>query len=174
MNKEVIKKYKDVFDYWLDGGKVWTKPNVPNGEWHIITTPTFEKDYKYVQDDKYSDLRKAQADGKVIQGLATRHLGWVDIKHSKFTDSVTDYSIKPDEPKFKQGDWIVRPDGTLKQYQSMYSIGKEWELWQPQEGELVVVDDGTDTYLVAPYNKLKDDASFIIKPLEFIATLKDR
>ena len=100
MNKEVIKKYKDVFDYWLDGGKVWFREE--HGDWCKYSNPKWEGSLNnhFVQDDQYFKLRKALCDGKVIQGLTIQRKEWVDIKCPSFTDKVTDYRIKPDEPKW--------------------------------------------------------------------------
>jgi len=63
MNKEVIKKYKDVFNYWLVGGKVWVKQE--DMCWTLATSLHWNKEgIIYVQDDEYSDLRKKICDLK--------------------------------------------------------------------------------------------------------------
>ena len=191
MNKEVIKANKDCFDYWLDGGKVWTKPNVPNGEWHIITTPTFEKDYKYVQDDKYSDLRKAQVDGKVIQYTNSNHEtkdleDWDNVSFRQFKGDVGSYSIKPDEPKFNVGDWVVYGNNiqiikAIREYEGLelncltIVNSRDCELWQPQEGEVVCVRDNKSQMWMINENYCKEtDEWKYTMPLDFITTLKDK
>ena len=66
MNKEVIKKYREVFDYWLDGGDIWYKKAM--NEWRLITSHSWswEGNGTHVQDDMYADLRKAQVDLSLI------------------------------------------------------------------------------------------------------------
>ena len=49
------------------------------------------------------------------------------------------YRIKPKEPKFKVGDWVVHPDVDIPWKISQNSIdhldNSELKLWQPQPGE---------------------------------------
>ena len=120
MNKEVIKKYKDVFDYWLDGGKVlfkweknkdtqWLEADIHH-EWRWSSNI-------YVQDDQYAEFRKALADGKEIQEWVIHeppiggHQGyWANDQIIAFDKAPQCYRIKPDEPKtvlFKVGDWVT-------------------------------------------------------------------
>ena len=63
MNKEVIKKYKDVFDYWLDGGRVWINNSTDTQGWTLENNLAWvSKTTKYVQDDEYAELRKKICD----------------------------------------------------------------------------------------------------------------
>lgn len=68
MNKELIKKYKDEFDYWLDGGKLLHKDEFGNWEntrdiWDLRT----ERIQAIVISDEFSVYRKALAEGKTVQ-----------------------------------------------------------------------------------------------------------
>lgn len=63
--KEIIKQYRPVFDFWLDGGKVWSR-HVSDNNWYLIE-PEWVPNTKYVQNDRYVKLRKAQHDGYVVQ-----------------------------------------------------------------------------------------------------------
>ena len=108
MNKEVIKKYKDVFDWWLDGGKIlikYTDDAHKNWSWiNDVQAQNFEWEddsVLVVQDDEYAELRKAQADGKVIQ-WEYQEDEWSDLpdNYTFGNCEVDEYRIKPDEPAF--------------------------------------------------------------------------
>lgn len=187
MNKEIIKKYKECFDYWLNGGKVWCKPLVPNGIWHIdISAHFWEKDYLFVQDDEYAEFRKALANGKVIQ-LAYIETGslirWKDITDwgvniPMFPSPVDCYRIKPDEPKFKVGDWLIfEGKEVFKATQDDVDepVGCDVRLWKPKEGEWCVFSENHNMYFVEKFKGYNEPEEYdFIAPLEFIATLKDK
>lgn len=158
MNKELIKKYKDVFDYWLDGGKVLYKVNGTNfadREWLYMTdnNPVWNINFTYVQDDQYAEFRKVLAEGKSLEFY---HEGYWNICNiHTFSYPVNQYRIKPDEPKFKVGDWVkstkyqhLKPIKIESTYESnerkgelgLKSIGtvlysSEVVHWKPTEGE---------------------------------------
>lgn len=169
MNKELIKKYKDIFDYWLDGGKVIAKNTRVVDTWvevdcdeHWDCTDINDHKISFVKNDQYAEFRKALADGKIIQ-LAYREtctpIKWKDITDwgvniPMFPSPVEDYRIKPDESKFKVGDWVRTLDwdtSTWKYISQIKKITSEWEypiiteygrfrldstkLWQPKPGE---------------------------------------
>jgi hypothetical protein len=124
MNKELIKKYKAEFDYWLNGGSLciyrtdteqfWEPTTILN--WDPVTPETVV----YIINDKYVKFRKALAEGKTIQiyDVIKQHIsnpnldeyGWRDFKSltqsSAFYKSVDNYRIKPEEPQFKVGDYV--------------------------------------------------------------------
>lgn len=114
MNKDVIKKYKDVFNYWLDGGKVWFKDGGPmlTDRWIKLVEPVtwctgMEYNPIYVQDDEYAELRKAGADGKQLQVSYDCGKTWYDKSTKKISWNDNQLvRIKPDEPEFKVGDWV--------------------------------------------------------------------
>lgn len=68
INRDVIKKYKEVFNWWAEtGGYVWVKHIIDVDTWSMLTHPKWDdEDLIYVQDDKYAKFRKAIADGKPV------------------------------------------------------------------------------------------------------------
>ena len=146
MNKEVINKYKEAFDYWLSGGDLWCRLETEVGKWTHI--PTHKDIFPmgtmaiYVQDDEYAELRKAQADGKVIQWRDKNKENWTDYRPEDYTywaNDVARYRIKPDEPTFKVGDWVRHGDAI--EFLSMPALdyygenSKVLEIWKPQPNE---------------------------------------
>ncbi len=146
MNKELIKKYKAEFDHWLDGGKLLQKQInlvIPT-EWE-----EFAEDWDWPIDelvviinDEYVEFRKALAEGKIIQYRNLKvnvFKNWQDLGNLKFNPNF-EHRIKPEEPKFKVGDW-VRDGKNIYQFiepSSIYSYElslNRCELWQPQPGE---------------------------------------
>ena len=158
MNKEVIKRYKDVFDYWLAGGLIWVKitgANFSLRPWKLIENPMFEEHAVYIQDDKYSDLRKAQADGKVIKyryTQAERHK-WYKADVNDFTSAYEcdrEYRIKPDEPTFKAGDWVRNIKYKTDAWSNgLFKADKEWAEERP-EGNTVKTGNDRDFELWKP------------------------
>ena len=112
MNKELIKKYKAEFDHWLDGGKLLQKQInlVIPAEWE-----EFLEDWDWPIDelaviinDEYVEFRKALAEGKIIQYRNLKvnvFKNWQDLGNLKFNPNF-EHRIKPEEPKFKVGDWV--------------------------------------------------------------------
>ena len=173
MNKALILKYKTEFDYWLNGGNVqayYIKDSKPN--WitdekcieyrgydnfsRIIQNLLGTNDVLIVIDDEYVELRKAGADGKQLQVSYDNGKIWYDKSYKKISWSSSQLvRIKPEEPKFKVGDWIVNSECPDSPFQvSKYwldhiintgrTIGgnteqtgdlKNFRPWQPQLGE---------------------------------------
>ena len=117
-------------------------------------------DTVYVLNDSYSTYRKALAEGKSIQMLCRYDKMepiWDDmtevIKSIGFVDVKENYRIKPEEPKFKVGDWVIEIHGggyakvlevikkdllRVNLYDSNAIITTEstdFILWQPQPGD---------------------------------------
>lgn len=136
MNKELIKKYKNEFDHWLNGGKLqayykndthpkwWTEEDSMKDSnqsimEHILTHNTDVSKVVIVIDDAYIEYRKALVEGKTVEyeikTISDRHIRWVDIldqpncyntKTKVFNYEISTYRIKPEEPQFKVGDWV--------------------------------------------------------------------
>ena len=150
MNKELIKKYKAEFDHWLDGGKLLHKDEFGNWEntrdiWDLRT----ERIKAIVINDEYVEFRKAGAEGKQLQVSYNGGKTWFDKLYRKISWSKTQLvSIKPEEPKFKKGDWVIH-NGKYKRVTKVVDglidcldnevavIMKEesLELWEPKEEE---------------------------------------
>lgn len=118
MNKQLINKYKPEFDHWLNEGSVLINSDLG---WCPIATEftwscNISVDALLIINDEYSELRKALAEGKTIQlneaeKFADSNRGWVDLSCKSFGKSthlfpVNYYRIKPDESKFKAGDFV--------------------------------------------------------------------
>jgi len=177
MDKELINKYKAEFDLLLQDKPILVK--FTNGGHRAASLNDFQfrpaREVAYfVIDDEYSEFRKALAEGKTVQtsingsqSLGGYADGWVDVRKSiywlsaGFTDDVKLYRIKPDEPKFKVGDWLRTLPG--KEHRAPASIFKvescltrfnvdAVELWKPQPGEYCKFYDVDEAmFTVAPY-----------------------
>ena len=150
MNKELIKKYKTEFDHWLNGGKVISKytliPTWSNCQSEDIWRIPDENISKVliVINDEYATYRKASAEGKVVE-VATDYNDvdgyiWKSMEDKEFHYfNIDEIRIKPEEPQFKAGNWVVHPDAKAPWKLSQNSINhldnSKLELWQPQLGE---------------------------------------
>ena len=159
MNKQLIKKYKAEFDHWLDGGKLQAK--FVNDPWEEAPENIFSYlivNFILVIDDEYVEFRKALAEGKVVQEQDYYTKEWIDMKSDNF-HSASDtqyegvYRIKPEEPKFKVGDWVVNKTSKQRIVKKITSICgdsvtvgntevginvmliNDLELWQPKPDE---------------------------------------
>ena len=188
MNKELIKIYFEEFKHWLNGGNIqafYIKDDEP--KWitdeecreyeghdnfnHIIQNSLEPDDVLIVIDDDYVELRKALAEGKIIQldeaaKFSDPNRGWVDLSCKSFGSStqlfpVNYYRIKPEEPKFKVGDWAVNKTSKQRIVKKITSICgdsvtvgntevginvmliNDLELWEPKPGEWCWVYDKT-------------------------------
>ncbi len=122
MNKQLINKYKLEFDHWLKEGSVLINSDLG---WCPIATEftwscNISVDALLVINDEYVELRKALAEGKIIQiydaiyqheyDPSLDRFGWRDFKSftasSSFSKTPDLYRIKPDEPKFRVGDFV--------------------------------------------------------------------
>lgn len=158
MNKQLINKYKPEFDHWLNGGSVLIKsglgwcPIATEFAWSCNTSV----DALLVINDEYSIYRKALAEGKTIQLNGTAVNGgygetWNDCaKENLFIYGINTYRIKPDEPKFKVGDFVRYVYSTPARALEINNINgnryyftnsemscmkHELELWTPVKGE---------------------------------------
>ena len=201
MTKKQIQKHGDIIKWFCDNAElgVWCKNG--NKDWFLNIEPRFLLDSIYVQNDEYAELRKAQADDKVIEYKTSNGeivpLKLCMIKFREFKGCLENYRIKTDEPSFKIGDWVREKDSTkIKLVTKIGCAGdnafeldnqgngqgflienasRDFELWEPQEGEWCVFwedDDGTSYFIekLGKYNKHSE----YIAPLEFIQTLKNK
>jgi len=151
MNKELIKKYKKEFEWWLNGGNILIKRN--NDEWKLEYPYWSGDNIKYIIDDEYVEFRKALVEGSTIQynPQTITHDRWDDLTLSandEFGCKLSHYRIKPEEPEFKAGDWITfgLSEDTLEQVVRIDADGfpeisenssriEDAELWKPQLNE---------------------------------------
>ena len=115
MSREVILKYLTEFNAWVKGQEVYVM--FSNGGHRLVDSlEDFNEDVKYiVLKDSYFFYRKALAEGKTVQANInywsfpeTEEFNWQDIaspdSFNKF--NLINLRIKPDEPKFKVGDFV--------------------------------------------------------------------
>lgn len=114
MNKELINKYKPEFDHWLNGGSVLlgirdlVKSTI---KWYPSVTDPFEEESTsgellIIINDEYLPYKKALSEGKSVQHLVWGE--WEDLTPMfVFILPVDCYRIKPDESKFKVGDFVT-------------------------------------------------------------------
>lgn len=154
MKTELIKKYKKEFDSWLDDkssiimGYNKSKTLEPEIEWLNFIDWTFDRGI-FILNDEYVELRKALAEGKIVQCNAREgqndityaafgHNWWVDVTEFKYATRF--YRIKPEEykiPKFKVGDWVYIPalDSVPCRFsEDLCCLGLA--LWKPQSDEV--------------------------------------
>lgn len=151
MNKKLIKKYKVEFDHWLNGGKLQAK--FVSDPWEEAPEGIFSYsavNFVLVIDDEYVEFRRALAEGKTIQYYVDGFVGWQDVKSlNQSCMNPASFRIKPEEPKFKVGDWVKiltfrnHVPVTIKNIEGcryvlstgLYADDAILELWQPKPGE---------------------------------------
>lgn len=149
MNKELIKKYKTEFDHWLNGGKLLAKHD--NKGWinyYGEDIWTHSAETLIVIDDEYSMFRKALIEGENIEVLQQNTERWVNINTIIKSIKPELYRIKPKEPKFKVGDWVIHNgvakrvtkavDGYIDSLDNEVAVimkEESLELWKPKNNE---------------------------------------
>lgn len=206
MNKELIKKYKKEFDHWLNGGniQVYYKTDDEPKWWvdeeniescnndnfsHMIKYSLDPNDVLVVIDDEYVEFRKALAEGKTVQ---YRNLNinafknWQNLENLKFNPNF-EHRIKPEEPKFKVGDWvrcyylgkelIVQITGEYYPKDDAYLCSnrprntKFLEHWQPKLGEWCIMYDTDEDQNANSITIQKWDGKGKWIPIPFIGQL---
>ena len=185
MNLELIKKYEKEFLHMLHGGKVLMgkKDPVTNTiKWYpSVLNPFVETSdtIVIVINDMYLSWRKALAEGKTIQFFNTKERlydsskpvhTWQDIDTIKTHGLPSDYRIKPEEPKFKVGDYvryihtnspkplrIININCERYYFENAEFILRvdEIEKWEPKEDEVCVFWKEDSEYNRAIIGRLK-------------------
>lgn len=175
MNLELIKKYEKEFLHMLHGGKVLMgkKDLVTNTiKWYpSVLNPFVEtsESILIVIDDIYSTYRKALAEGKTVEFKQTEDDWWANA-NSSFCLHVDCYRIKPEEPKFKIGDYvryihtnspkplrIININCERYYFENAEIILRvdEIEKWEPKEGEVCIFWEEDSEYNRAIIGRLK-------------------
>lgn len=147
MNREVIKKYKEAFDWWLEGGKVWTKKGYDI--WHINKLPHWGcEDCIYIPDDEYAELRKAFWDGKKLQFIPK------NMKNEKWQDWNLDDC--PSKISFQTNKWRIKPKEWYENLDGTRENGVICWVWDEEKEEdkvisLVIDYKRTDSYPFKTY-----------------------
>lgn len=164
MRKETIIKYEKEFIAWCKEESVLlgapTSMHDRNLIWREVKDFNDWKplDTVYVLNDSYSIYRKALAEGKTLQ----YNFGNFGTDKKDFPDSWKDldlsigiladracpenYRVKPEEPKFKVGDWVIHNgvakrvtkavDGYIDSLDNEVAVimkEESLELWEPED-----------------------------------------
>ena len=178
MNLNLIRKYETEFLHMLHGGNILVKCtdklNVSHKDyldWHC-DNDVFESnlDYLIVIDDMYSTYRKALTEGRTVQYMNSNGEiksldDWDNIGWKKFKGCVENYRIKPDEPKFKIGDYVRYIHANSPKPLQISNINceryyfenagiilriDEIEKWEPREGEVCIFwNNDSNTAVIA-------------------------
>ena len=123
--KELLEKYWNELEHYKNGGKLagrrWViDPNDGDSSftiWYeidscstwmmedLLTNP--QDRLELIINDEYFIYRKALAEGKTIEYLGQSSNVWHEVPEPIFILHPTCYRIKPDEPKFKVGDFVT-------------------------------------------------------------------
>ena len=164
MRKETILNYEKEFLAWCKGESILLGAPASMHEKPLVWREVRDfNDWKpldtvYVLNDSYSTYRKALAEGKIVE-VATDYNDadgyiWKSMEDKEFHYfNINEIRIKPEEPKFKVGDWVVNKTSKqhiVKKITSTYSdtvtvgdteVGinvmliNDLELWKPKKGE---------------------------------------
>ena len=149
MNKQLIKTYFKEFEHWLNGGKLLAKHD--NKGWinyYGEDIWTHSAETLIVIDDEYSMFRKALIEEENIEVLQQNTERWVNIDTIIKSIKPELYRIKPKEPKFKVGDWVIHNgkykrvtkavDGYIDSLDNEVAVimkEESLELWKPKNKE---------------------------------------
>lgn len=176
MNKKLINKYLNEFVHRKDGGSILVKYANPRDaeegyeDWHEDDEVwNSNLPYLIIINDEYSHFRKALAEGKTIQYRNINIRGfekWEDLKTLSFNPNF-EHRIKPEEHKFKVGDWVRQGNFVTKVHrvESGYYYDKNNESisvekavkWDPKEGEWCWFwDEHYTTAILAKFENISD------------------
>ena len=110
--------HKDEIKYWAEHKNctdVWAK-EFNEQDWELVKHYKINwscKVCKFIVDDEWAELRKAQADGKQLQ-RQSNFKDWED-------DTLRYADMKYTTPK----DWRIKPEEPVYEYQVIYKIGRK-------------------------------------------------
>ncbi len=99
--------HKKEIERWAncpDGTKVWVRGNGDSKGWFLFESidVIWNKNFIYIVDDEYAELRKAEADGKTIQMSNRDRTDWVDWDKPSYTRPAIEYRIKSEDIYYYQ------------------------------------------------------------------------
>lgn len=157
MNKQVIKKYKAEFDYILNDDNTLQIKSDDNPEWVIadFKEAMFHFDIEgqahdllIVIVDEYLEFRKALAEGKtVLVSSKHYHTGWYKFgcKSEHRFCSEFNFIIKPDEPKYRVGQWF-EVEGTVSYIVEEFGNGDFKVKFRDKEGYWILESSWSTDY----------------------------
>lgn len=193
MNKKLIQDNMEAFKHWLDGGSVLLgiRDSITSIiKWYPSVTDPFEEESTsgellVIINDDYCTYRKALVEGKIVE-FRHEKMGfedWTIVNEEHIFQNVVkgrEYRIKPEEPKFKIGDFIrqtkelginVSRIYRIKAHISdiLYSVEKNiydveainakeeyFELWKPSHKELCYFTHDTNTKTSATLREFRE------------------
>ena len=175
MNLELIRKYLPEFNSYVKGQPLTLgyKTHWGTYEWTDLVWADWYSsinEHIIIVNDEYLPHRKALAESKTIQYNARKGQNdvtystygeswWVDTTEFKYASCF--YRIKPEEPKFKIGDWIRQGDRVFQYTYKDLQYDKanpthcqNDEKWEPRGGEVCIFWDNmhTNEAIIARYS----------------------
>ena len=160
MTREAYNKHKDVMAWFYaeEGRTVLRNAFKDKSVWTKLDNPSWNIDYDIIPNDEHVEFRKAIVEGKTVVATHKTIINTVAItEQSQFGGKyLHSYRIKPEEPKFKVGQWVRYVQSSTEEHhigqfekfeQNIITCtGKEQvdisentlELWEPQEGDIVI------------------------------------
>ena len=105
--------HKEEIKYWAEhpeGTRVWQKTNDKNSKWELSTFPKWHQTFRYIVDNEWAELRKAQADGEQLE----HQISWNDWEN----DILNYEKIERTLPEY----WRIKPSKPVCEYQWIYKI----------------------------------------------------
>ena len=141
------KHYSEIVRWAHNPQLVWTRMSNNKG-WVLISNPQWNESTVYILDDKWAELRKAQADGKQLQCI--NNIG------TDYTNDILDYqAMLITQPE----DWRIAVE---YEYQWMIQTDKNYDITSNHYTSKEVAQDnvgeyGTVTESFEPSKRIKND-----------------
>ena len=193
MNIEMIKAFKEEFDYFIKHGEnsiiACEKQYLERDGWIVSVKYLFDsiglkpEKYLVVKNDKYVELRKEAALGKQMQVSYDNGKNWYDKLTRKITWSDSQFvRVKPDELKIGEyvvcikdifssssEEWIRKGDTLPHQKRASFEEQKidyneYFERWKPIVGEMYIMKSD-DYYQSITIQRWEENAKWIPIPI---------
>ena len=150
LTRKQWNKHREVIIWFMDqpgGTEVLSKSPENNDKWFLTMDPAWRLNTLYIINDIYSEYRKAIAMGKQVQYYKQLTATWEDLETTNPNISFKEvgYRIKPEEPKFTIGNWVV---SILKDESK-----ETWRIQTSSDIELINSSFYKSTKLWMPNNK---------------------
>ncbi len=198
MDKNTVKKFKEAFNHWLEGGSVLYRykkeADFAEEGWMAMSDGVnfFSDRCIYVANDKYVEFRIADAMGRQVQynPLSTMHHRWDDLQNlDGLNCELRNLRLKAEKIRFKIGDWVSSPKknhlittDNIAWAEKDRKINGSVDFWAPVRGEWVCMYCGDRKYGVAVtqyshqsethYVDVRNNIYTDVKPIELIDILR--